>query len=182
MEGVDTRVCAHPPPNTHTSNSEDSSPFASSLAGGINNNKLVSWFPWDLVKSAVMVAFCLVWKGWIISQTHHHPLGSSAGRRIWLQGGQGSWPPGKRLRVPAPSNITGVAPESPGLALLPVLLVFWTLRMRVCVVVTNRQSCLPRCVTWSGAQKGPVAVFKFWGIFAGTSPFSFCSEPHKSHS
>lgn len=29
--------------------------------------------------------------------------------------------------------------------------------MRVCVVAAHRQSCLPRCVTWSGAQKGPVA-------------------------
>ena len=49
----------HTHAHTHT-NSEDFSPPASSLDGRIKNNTLVSWFRWDLVKLAVMVAFCLV--------------------------------------------------------------------------------------------------------------------------
>ena len=62
MEGVEEKhACVPAPPtHTHTSYSEDASPLAPSLAGGINNNELVSWSPWDLVKFAVMVAFCLV--------------------------------------------------------------------------------------------------------------------------
>ena len=127
MEGAEEiHACVPTPPATHTSYSEDPSPLASSLAGGINNNELVSWFPWDLVKLAVMVAFCLVWKGWIISQTHHHPLGASAGRRIGLQGGQGSWPQGEGSRSQCPAMSLMLL-----LALLPALHVFWTL-VRVC--------------------------------------------------
>lgn len=103
-------MCAHPPA-THTSYSEDPSPLASSLAGGINNNELVSWFPWDLVSSDGGVLSGV--KGMDNFTDSPSPAGGLSRQKAWTPGWPGQLAPGRRLPVPVPSNVTDVAPCTP---------------------------------------------------------------------
>lgn len=189
MEGVEethacvrahTRSCTYK--HTHLSNSLISPSWHPAWPAGYTIINLLSWFKWVLLKLTEMVVFCLVWKGLIISQTHHHPLGA------WAEEDLPSWmAKTAHSSVEAPRlhkySVLTVAPKSPSFALSASFACFlniygvwvwwWSLAGRA--GFTGVWPCLvPRM--------GTGAVLKFWIIFNKDCSFSFCSEPHKLYS